>query len=80
MTAALLSTVSLLPQIKRTWETRSAADLSFGWMVTALTAMILWVVYGLMLDGWSVVLANSLAGSMIAALIVMKIVFDRRQS
>lgn len=77
MVAAVLSVLSLVPQVARTWATRSARDLSFGWLGTALTAMALWVVYGLMLDGWSVVVANTLAGALIAALVVMKFTFDR---
>ncbi|MGE5548089.1 MAG: SemiSWEET family sugar transporter [Solirubrobacterales bacterium] len=79
MVAAVLSTVSLLPQVRRTWVTRSAQDLSFSWMIMALVAMALWIIYGLMLDGWSVVFANSLAGTMIVALIAMKLSFDRRR-
>ena len=80
MIAAVLSTVSAVPQVWRTWTTRSARDLSFVSMLIALVATVLWIIYGLMMQGWSVVLANGLVGFLVAALIVMKLIFDRNDA
>ena len=48
--ASVLSTVSLMPQVTRTWRPRSAGDISATWLVVALIAMVLWISYGV----WSV--------------------------
>lgn len=74
--AAVLSTVSLLPQLWRSWTTRSVRDLSVGWIIIAIFGACLWIVYGLMIGGPSVVLANCLVGVMLVALVAMKLAFE----
>ena len=39
--ASILSTLSLLPQVIRTWRTRSAGDISMLWLIVALISMAL---------------------------------------
>lgn len=56
--AMLLSTVSLLPQVIRTWRTRSANDISTTWLVVALLSMILWISYGTFVEAPAIVWAN----------------------
>ncbi|MEW6688694.1 MAG: SemiSWEET family transporter [Pseudomonadota bacterium] len=76
MVAAFLSTVSLLPQLWRSWTTRSVRDLSLGWIIIAGVGACLWIVYGLMIGGLSIVVANSLVGLMLVALVAMKLAFE----
>ena len=56
----ILSTVSLLPQVIRTWRTRSANDISAMWLVAALMSMLIWVAYGILISAPAVVLVNVL--------------------
>ncbi len=74
--AAVLSTASLVPQIWRSWATRSVRDLSLGWIVIAIVGACLWIVYGLLIGGLAIVLANSLVGLMLVALAAMKLAFE----
>lgn len=55
-----LAVLSLLPQAVRTWRTRSARDISLGWLVIALVSMVLWVAYGVLVGAPAVVWANVL--------------------
>lgn len=75
--ATILAVVSLLPQVLRTWRTRSAMDLSASWLLIALSSMILWVVYGTLLSAWSDVVANAATLVLVLALLAMKIKFGR---
>ena len=60
VTATGLAVLSLLPQAVRTWRTRSARDLSLGWLLIALVSMVLWIAYGVLVGAPAVVWANVL--------------------
>ncbi len=47
--AAFRSTVSLIPQIIKTFRTKSAEDVSFFMLVNFLMTSLLWLLYGLMI-------------------------------
>ncbi len=68
--AGLLTTVAFLPQVIKTWKSRSAADLSLIMFATLCLGVALWLVYGLMLGAWPVIIANAvtllLAGTILA--------------
>jgi len=52
--ASVLSTVSLMPQVIRTWRTRSAADISAMWLIVALVSMLLWMSYGSLVEAQAI--------------------------
>ena len=60
VTASALSTLSLLPQVLRTWRTRSAHDISATWLIVALASMLLWICYGSLVNAYAIVWANAL--------------------
>jgi MtN3 and saliva related transmembrane protein len=76
--AAALTTLSWVPQLQRTWRTRSAADLSTGMLAAFTTGVALWLVYGLALGSSPVILANGVTLALALGLIVLKLLFDRR--
>ena len=47
--AALFATGSFIPQVVKTWRTRSAEDLSFLMLFLHIAGMGLWLTYGVML-------------------------------
>src|SRR5437868_13769 len=73
--ATILAVVSLVPQVVRTWRSRSAADLSASWLMIALSSMILWIAYGALLSAWAIVVANGATLLLALALLAMKIKF-----
>jgi len=60
VTASALSTLSLLPQVARTWRTGSARDISATWLIVALASMLLWICYGSLVSAYAIVWANAL--------------------
>ena len=76
--AAALSTVSLLPQVIRTWRTGSAGDISMLWLVVALIAMAMWIGYGGLLDAPAIVLANALTFVQAGLILFVKLRSERR--
>ena len=56
--AGTLTTVAFVPQVVRTWRTRSTGDLSTGMLLAFSAGVALWFVYGLGLQAWPIVVAN----------------------
>jgi MtN3 and saliva related transmembrane protein len=73
--AALLTTISFLPQLVRTIRTRSACDLSFGMLALFLAGISLWLIYGLLSRQMPIILANGVTMLFNATLLVCKIVY-----
>lgn len=76
--AAVLTTLSFLPQVLHTLKTRDVSGISLV-MYSAFTAgVVLWLVYGLLLGSWPIVIANVITVMLALAIVVMKLVFGRR--
>jgi MtN3 and saliva related transmembrane protein len=56
--AFFTSCISLIPQILRTYKTKSVEDLSFLMLLNFLVCSVSWVVYGMMLNAFSIWLTN----------------------
>jgi MtN3 and saliva related transmembrane protein len=56
--AAALTTLSFVPQLVKTWRTRSSGDLSLGMLVAFVAGILLWIVFGLETHAAPVVAAN----------------------
>jgi MtN3 and saliva related transmembrane protein len=71
--AASLTTLSFVPQAWHTFRTRDVAGISLG-MYSAFTAGVaLWLLYGIALGAWPVIVANCVTLALAAAILVMKI-------
>ena len=73
--AAVLTTVAFVPQAWQTWRTRDAAGVSLGKYALFCTGVALWLVYGLLLGAWPIILANTVTLVLALAILVMKLRF-----
>ena len=69
----ILSTVSLMPQVIRTWRTRSTDDISAAWLLVALVAMAVWIAYGSLIDAPAVILVNVLSVFQCGSILFIKL-------
>ncbi|NJN41526.1 MAG: hypothetical protein HC811_04075 [Flammeovirgaceae bacterium] len=76
---ALLSSITFIPQVYRTWQTRSAGDLSLLMLFIVFTSTIVWLVYGFALTLWPVIVANSIIFLLSALLIIFKFRYGRNR-
>lgn len=58
LTAGFCTTVAFLPQAIKTWKTKSAKDLSLGMYSIFCTGIILWLIYGFLINDIPVILTN----------------------
>jgi len=71
--AALFTTAAFIPQVYRTWKTKSVDELSLTMYVVFLTGIILWLIYGLNINSISIILANTVTGLLVLILIYFKL-------
>ena len=72
-TAALLTTISFVPQALHTFQTKDVRGISLG-MYSAFTLGVgLWLVYGVLLQAWPIVVANSITEALAISILVMKL-------
>lgn len=76
--AGALTTAAFVPQLVKTWRSRSAGDLSYGMMAVFSTGVALWLAYGIVLESWPVILANAVTLVLSLAILALKIRFERR--
>ena len=70
--AGVLTVLSFVPQVVRTWRTRKARDLSLGMIVLLVAAGALWIAYGIVSRDLPVIATNVGTVSLNLALIVAK--------
>lgn len=71
--AAILTTGSFVPQAWHTFSTRDVAGISLGMYSVFTVGVACWLVYGLLLGAWPVVIANAITLLLAAAILVMKL-------
>ncbi len=76
--AACLTTLSFLPQALHTFRTRDVSGISLGMYATFTTGVALWLVYGLLVSAWPVVVANAVTLLLALAILVMKLRYGSR--
>jgi MtN3 and saliva related transmembrane protein len=76
--SATFTTVAFIPQVIRVWKTKSARDVSLGMYALFNTGVALWLCYGLLIESWPIIVANSITLILACSVMVMKLNFDRR--
>ena len=56
--AGFLTVASFLPQVIRTWKTKQVRDLHLGMFTLLVTACSMWIIYGIIIGSWPVILTN----------------------
>ncbi len=76
--AAMLTTVSFFPQAWHSFKTRDVSGVSLGMYSVFTVGVALWLVYGLLLRAWPIVVANLITLGLAMAILGMKVVFGRQ--
>lgn len=71
--AGTLTTVSFLPQLVRTFRTKSAEDISYLMLVTFMIGVTMWLIYGIFLQALPIILANAVTLALILSILLLKV-------
>ncbi len=77
-TGAVLSSITFIPQVYKVWQTKSVGDLSLVMMLIVFTSTLIWLVYGIALMLWPVIVANSIICFLSIILIYFKFSFTKK--
>ncbi len=77
LVAGTLTTAAFVPQVMKTWRTRSAHDVSLGMFAIFAAGVLLWLAYGVYIESLPIMIANSITLALASAMIVFKLRFKR---
>ena len=71
--AAFLTTSSFVPQALHTFKTKDVRGISLTMYSIFVVGIALWLVYGILLEAWPIVIANSVTLTLAIAILAMKL-------
>ncbi len=77
LVGTFLSSITFIPQVYKTWKSKSAGDLSTGMMFIVLLSTFCWLGYGYGLQLKPVIICNSIILVLSALLIYFKFTFKK---
>ena len=75
--AAVLTTSGFVPQVYKTLKTKNVIGISLTMYLVLLVGMIFWLIYGFLIDSFSIKLANIVSGSLVLILIFAKLFYNK---
>jgi MtN3 and saliva related transmembrane protein len=73
LAAAFCTTVAFVPQVVKTWKTRSTADISLSMFVVLLLGIVLWLAYGILLSDVPLIVANVITLVLAGIILIFKL-------
>jgi len=78
--AGVLTTIAYLPQLIKTWQTKSAHDLSWSMLIVLCAGIILWLVYGFYIQNIPIIAANIVTFVFTSMILVLKIKYKQESA
>jgi MtN3 and saliva related transmembrane protein len=76
-TGAFLSSITFIPQVYKAWQSKSVGDLSLAMMLIVFSSTLVWLVYGVSLNLWPVIICNGIIAVLSLLLIYFKFSFRK---
>ncbi|RCJ38422.1 hypothetical protein A6769_08410 [Nostoc punctiforme NIES-2108] len=73
LVAGVLTTLAYLPQLIKTWQSKSANDLSWSMLIILCVGIILWLIYGFSVHDIPLIAANIVTLLIASVILVLKI-------
>lgn len=77
LTGAFLSSITFMPQVYKAWKSKSVGDLSLAMIVIVFSSTLVWLVYGVKLNLWPVIICNGIIAVLSLLLIYFKFSFKK---
>lgn len=75
---SILSSITFMPQVYKTWKSKSAGDLSMLMMSIVFISTIVWLIYGIGNNLWPVIICNGIICVLSLLLIYFKLTFTAK--
>lgn len=80
LSAGSLTTVSFLPQVIKTWRSKSADDISTGMFAIFSMGLIMWLIYGLYLQSLPIIISNIVTLVLTLIILVLKFRYSQNRN
>ena len=71
--AGVFTTIALLPQVIKTWRSRSASDVSLVMFAVYFAGILLWLIYGVTLGDWPLIGSNTVTLLLTGIMLILKL-------
>ena len=71
--AATLTTLAFIPQTLRSWRTRDLSGVSLGMYSLFTLGVALWLLYGVVLESWPIIIANTITLALAGTMLFLKL-------
>ncbi|MBI3793776.1 MAG: SemiSWEET transporter [Nitrospinae bacterium] len=71
--AGTLTTVAFFPQALKSWRTKSAKDISLAMFPLLVVGIVLWMIYGLLINSFPLIIFNSITLAEAVLILYVKI-------
>ena len=75
--AAFLTTIAFLPQVYKTWQTKSADDVSLVMLILFIIGLICWIIYGIKINSIPILVANIFTLIFNFSILILKITYRK---
>lgn len=75
LAAGFCTTIAFLPQVIKTWKSKSAKDLSLGMYSVLCTGVLLWLIYGILIHDLPIIITNLVTMVLAASILYFKLSF-----
>lgn len=76
--AATLTTAAFLPQVYQTWKTKDVSGLSLPMFSMFFVGIVFWLIYGVLKESLSIILANAITVISSFLLLYFKIKYGKK--
>ena len=73
--AATLTTIAFIPQAWMTWKSKRAEGISLGMYSIFTIGVAMWLLYGVLIGAWPVIIANAFTLALALFILLMKLRF-----
>lgn len=73
--AAFCTTLAFVPQAYRVWKTKSTKDISLSMFIIFTTGVASWLLYGLIINNFPLILANAITLALSIFILIYKLIF-----
>ena len=75
---SFLTSITFIPQVYKSWQSKSVGDLSIWMIFIVLTSTIVWLVYAFAIHSGPVILANTIVLALTLVLFYFKLTFKKQ--
>ena len=77
LVAGTLTTFAFVPQVIKTWKTKSSGDLSVVTMSLIRIGVLLWLIYGLLVGDVPIIAANAVTLVLVVSTFVLVLIYRK---